>query len=150
MFRSYSRCTTLILFDLQIGISLLVFVYHPRLNALLAEKIGVPFLVAVTVGMAIILLIGIDREKKCCIYLWSGFVFLEPIYIGLKCVHLGLQWDAGIDQMSAGVVFAIAAIAIVVRGLLAYYVDCCYKNFDRGLKERGYTPWSTCFCAIYV
>ncbi|XP_062523141.1 uncharacterized protein LOC134197810 [Corticium candelabrum] len=138
MFRSYSRCTTLILFDLQIAASLLIFVYHPLLNALLAEKILLPILVLLTLIMAIDVFIGIVTETRWMIWAWGIFALLEPIYIALKCVHLGFEWNSGIDHMLAGVVYAIAAVAIIVRGALAYYVDRCYQNFTYGLKDRAF------------
>ena len=37
----------------------------------------------------------------------------------------------------------VAAIAIVVRGLLAYYVDVSYHNFGYGLRERGLSYFIT-------
>jgi hypothetical protein len=73
------------------------------------------------------------------VYAWGVFALLEPIYIALKCVLIGLEWtDSDMDRMMAGIVYAIAAIAIVVRGFLAYYVDVCYHNFGFGLKERAF------------
>jgi hypothetical protein len=139
MYRSYSRCTTLLLFDVQVAASLLVLVYHPKLHASLAEQITIPLLVALTLLMACDVFVGIVTERSWMVYAWGVFALLEPIYIALKCVLIGLEWtDSDMDRMMAGIVYAIAAIAIVVRGFLAYYVDVCYHNFGFGLKERAF------------
>jgi hypothetical protein len=62
MYRSYSRCTTLLLFDVQVAASLLVLVYHPKLHASLAEQITIPLLVALTLLMACDVFVGVTKS----------------------------------------------------------------------------------------
>ncbi|XP_065830094.1 uncharacterized protein [Oscarella lobularis] len=139
MFQTYSRFSTLLVFDLQILIYVMVMVYNPYGEAHLAEKIVAPILAAFTFILLIVAVQGVTREKKILLQIWGVCIILEPIYFAWKCYWIAHKWnDTNFDRRLAEIFYVGAAIAIVVRGAAAYYASVCYNNFNQGLKQRAF------------
>ncbi|XP_064467645.1 uncharacterized protein LOC135378522 [Ornithodoros turicata] len=133
MLRMYFACRSLITLDLQLQISMLIFVLDNGSSLDLKEKLILGFGVPITVAWLLCGLYGMKWENKAMTGLFLALSVFAFVYIGYRCAGLTAAKPALIFFYAT--VFC-AAVALLTHLAVVITMILVLRNFGRGLKNK--------------
>lgn len=91
--------------------------------------------IAVTVAWFWLGNAGVRREDKAFMQIFAGLTVLQPLYIASK-LHAVHTDSSSYPQYTYEQFWAVAWMAVLVRGAVLAWAWFCFKGFGGGLKER--------------
>lgn len=131
---------TLLKFDFEIGVSLVVLVFDTGFNHTTAGEIVI--LVVGSFLEVVWLIVGylLPRfEDISWVYAFLLLSIPQPIYVTYKIVKTAIDWRK-LDKKLNGSLIACACLFLVTRCLVSYFLWIVVKNFGKGLREAVYFP----------
>lgn len=138
MYRYAGMFSCLIKFDLQLAVSLAVFVIMKVNDLQVGDKITVGIGIPFQLFWSILGWCAMRREMKILVWIFAPLSLVEPVYLIYKIVTIAQKWDQNISHGKDVLVYSFlgaAAMAFVVRVLVGISFWLVVRNFGKGLKE---------------
>lgn len=132
-------CESLLKFDLQLEISIVILVLDD-LSISLFEKLIIGFGVAYGVIWAVIGFLSLRYENKHLTWIFFATSIFEPAYIIFKIVRVAQGFDTANSsvQLLNYAIIVCSVLGLLVRVAVVLCMSKVYSNFGKGLKEKAF------------
>lgn len=126
-------CSSLVMFDVQLQGTMLIFVMEDGTNLSQMETIVLAVGVPVTVVWTVAAYITIYKESKVWLCVFIVLWFPNVVYVAFKLYHLAPSESLTVLYRA---IIACAVLALLIRLLLAINMALVVRNFGRGVREK--------------
>ncbi|XP_071839826.1 uncharacterized protein [Apostichopus japonicus] len=137
LYRNMNLCESLLKFDLQLQITLVVLILKDGKSLetleILVLSIGIPF----SIIYALLGWLALRIESKVCSIIFLLASLAEPAYIIYKIVNVSKNWSEE-DLLIQMTIIVASWAGLGVRILLSVAFFRSFKNFGKGLKDKVY------------
>lgn len=146
MYRQATFFLSLIKFDLQVAVSFMVLILRNGVD-LKANRTEVILVLAIGISVSLVwYILGrilVIHESKVCAWIFTAislaapaFVFYKVIKAYVKLMRYGVA--RGADEMLLYSTLVIAALLILVRGVVYVELFGVFRNFGKGLRQIAF------------
>ncbi|CAH3112548.1 unnamed protein product [Pocillopora meandrina] len=138
MYRYAGMFSCLLKFDLQLAVSLAIFVIYNVQDLGVGDKITVGVGIPLQLAWSILGWFAMRKERMILVQLFIPLSFVEPCYLIYKIYKVCSLWDKAIAHGQDFLVYSFlgaASLAFIVRVLVLVTLNFVVNNFGKGLKE---------------
>lgn len=138
MYRYAGMFSCLLKFDLQLAVSLAIFVIYNVQDLVVGDKITVGVGIPLQLAWSILGWFAMRKERMILVQLFIPLSFVEPCYLIYKIYKVAKSWDKAIADGHDVLVYSFlgaASLAFIVRVLVLVTLNFVVNNFGKGLKE---------------
>lgn len=134
LYGTYCRFLTLLIFDFQIAVSLVILAYltasltHTQIAIAAAGLVGSVAWLSLTMNMA-------KYEVRWMVIPFALISFAEPAFIVYKFVVIATEWSEQ-KNLIAFPVYVLGSLALMLRLSVGLYARFVVGNFGKGLKPH--------------